>query len=92
MQNQLWCKVCNQAVSVGVGRGVAAAVVPLAGMLAAGLPKLFRRKRFSFVQTAAQAAAGAGAAYLASRYLVPKLQGAVCGQCGGEAVARPSAA
>jgi hypothetical protein len=93
MPNELWCKVCSKAVSATVTRGAASAVVPLAGMLGAAVPKLFgRRRRSGVFSMLLQGALGAGTAYLASRYLVPQLQRAVCGTCGAKATAAPAAA
>jgi hypothetical protein len=42
-------------------------------------------KRAGIVRLLVQGAVGAGAGYLANRYLVPKLQQSVCGRCGGAA-------
>lgn len=92
MASQLWCSVCNQAVNVGVNRAAAAVAMPLAGTLAASIPRLFGRKRHGLLATLVQGVVGAGAGYLASRYLAPKLQRAVCGRCGAQAVPQPAAA
>lgn len=92
MSNQLWCKVCNQSVDVVVSRAVAAAAASLAGALAMGVPRLLGRKRSGLLSTIFQGLAVAGAGYLATHYLAPKLQQTVCGRCGTAAVAQPSAA
>ena len=92
MTSQLWCRVCNQAVSVGVNRAAAAVAIPLAGTLAASIPRLLGRKRHGLLATVVQGVVGAGAGYLASRYLAPKLKHAVCGRCGASAVEHPAAA
>jgi hypothetical protein len=84
MANSAWCGVCNQAIDTTVTRGIAAAALPLAGVIAGALPGLFL-KRAGMVRLLVQGAVGAGAAYLANRYLVPKLQSAVCGRCGAVA-------
>lgn len=82
----MWCTLCNKAVHVGTMRAVGAAVAPLTGLAVAGLPKLFGR-RFGRWGWLANGALGVGAAYLANRYLAPRLARVVCGECGSNAVA-----
>jgi len=91
MSNDLWCSVCNQAVNVGATRASAALAMSASGLVAAVIPKLFRR-RAGVVSTVLQGVVGAAAGYVANRYVVPKLQQAVCGRCGARAVAQPAAA
>lgn len=81
MASSAWCRVCNRAVDTTVTRGVAAATLPLVGVLAGALPGLYL-KRSGILRLLVQGAVGAGAGYLANRYLVPKLQSTVCGRCG----------
>lgn len=81
MATSTWCSVCNQAIDTTVTRGIAAATLPLAGVLVGALPGMFL-KRTGIVRLLVQGAVGAGAGYLANRYLVPKLQSSVCGRCG----------
>jgi hypothetical protein len=87
----LWCSVCNQAVNVGTTRVSAALAMSASGLIAAGIPKLLRRRSGPLILLL-QTAMGAAAGYVANRYLVPKLQQAVCGRCGARAVAQPAAA
>lgn len=65
MTKELWCSVCNQAVSVGATRASAALAMSASGLVAAGIPQLFHRRRSSLLSLVMQAAMGAAAGYVA---------------------------
>jgi hypothetical protein len=83
MVNELWCKVCNQAVATTLTRVAGLAIVPLAGAVAALVPKMLRR-RLGPGSVVLQGAVGVGVGFLANRYLMPLLAPRICGRCGGD--------
>lgn len=82
MQNQFWCKACDKMVGIATSRGAALLVTPLVGLVVGALPRVGCR-RSSLSSVAIRAALGGAAAYLTNRYLVPRLQQQICGECGG---------
>jgi hypothetical protein len=82
----MWCTLCNKAVQVGTTRAVGLALAPMTGFAVAGLPRLLGRRlgRWGWL---ANGALSVGAAYLANKYLAPRLSRVVCGDCGAPAVA-----
>lgn len=87
---KMWCTLCNKAVEVGTTRAVGLAIAPLTGVAVAGIPQLLGRRlgrRMGRWGWLLDGAAGLGAAYLANRYLVPRLSRVVCRDCGTPAAA-----
>lgn len=84
--SNLWCTVCNKVVEAGSMRAASLAIAPLTGLAISALPKLFGR-RLGTLGLVLNGATGIAAAYLANRYIAPRLSRAVCRDCGGYAVA-----
>jgi hypothetical protein len=86
----MWCTLCNKAVQLGSARAVSLAIAPLTGLAIAGLPRILGRRRLGRWGWLANGAFGLGAAYLANRFVAPRLSRVVCGDCGSRAVAAAS--